>query len=61
MLSGLAARQRLHVLKGLGLFTEIPGRFEFALSKTGRNAADVENFLKEVVESRWVALCDRVC
>ena len=36
------------------LFREVPGRLEFALQKPGYNAQDVEQFLTEVVEERYV-------
>lgn len=52
VLTGLAARQRLHILKNLGLFQEVAGRFEFVMEKKGRTVADVEEFLKNVVEER---------
>ncbi|KAG8889218.1 DNA ligase (ATP) [Tulasnella sp. 332] len=38
------------------LFRELPGRFEFAISRIGKTVQDVENLLQEVVESRGEGL-----
>ncbi|KAG9008171.1 DNA ligase (ATP) [Tulasnella sp. JGI-2019a] len=38
------------------LFHELPGRFEFAISRVGKTVQDVESLLQEVVESRGEGL-----
>lgn len=42
------------------LFRDVPGRLEFALQKPGFDINDVEQFLQEVVEERYLCL-DSAC
>lgn len=45
-------KNRKKTLRDFGLFTEIKGRFEFALEREGTTASDVEEYLQEIVETR---------
>lgn len=47
---------RLQTLKGLGLFREVPGRFEFVAQRVGKTAEDVEHFLQEIIEVRYASV-----
>lgn len=54
MMTEMPLKNRQKTIKSL--FYEIPGRFEFAISRPGKTVQDVEKLLHEIVESRGEGL-----
>ncbi|KAG8950113.1 DNA ligase (ATP) [Tulasnella sp. 424] len=54
LMTEMPLKNRQKTIKSL--FYEIPGRFEFAISRPGKTVQDVEKLLNEVVESRGEGL-----
>lgn len=54
MLTSKTLNVRLNTLQDLGLFHTVDGRLELALRRMGKDVSDVETFLQEVVEERYM-------